>query len=212
MTVSILLATKDRPQFLPRAIASVLAQTDPDWQLCVLDNGEPMAHLVPSDRRIVYRHHPATGSADAYRQALAMATGELVCTLADDDELTPQAVRVIRERIGDAEWGYGRTDYERDGAVIMRLGDPWDLPRLRSFYYLGGAVFWRKRLSDRLGGFDPDFNLVGDYDLYLRFGEDSTPVYLADETLYVYHDHPGAETRTRTAEQAAQVARIVGRS
>lgn len=210
--VSIILATKDRADFLPNSIRAVLAQTDPRWELVILDNGTSVEHLMPADPRVRYFHEEASGSADAFAKALAHAVGDFVTPVADDDEIAPNTVETIVNRIGDHEWGYARTAYVRDGRMLFFLGDPWDLPRFRSFFYLGGAVFWRKRLSDRLGGFDPAFNLCGDYDLYLRFGEDSEPVFVSDQVLYVYHDHPGTETRVHGAEQQAKVASIWARN
>lgn len=212
MKVSVILATKDRAEVLPNAIRSVLAQTDPRWELVIYDNGTSIAHLVPDDPRIVYRSGPATGSADAFAKAMTFVTGDFITPVADDDEIAPHTVETIINRIGDHEWGYARTAYVREGRMLFFLGDPWDLPRFRSFFYLGGAVFWRKRLSDRLGGFDPAFNLCGDYDLYLRFGEDSEPVFVSDQVLYIYHDHPGTETRVFAGEQAVKVASIQARN
>lgn len=205
--VSIITGTKNRRDFLPRATRSVLAQTDPRWEWVVFDNGESIEDLIPDDDRIQYHYGEASGSADAFRQALELAHGTFVIPLGDDDELTPDTVRSIIEVMTTTEyqWGYAMTDYVRDGEVIMRLGEPWDLVRFRTFFYLGGAVFWRKSLSDRLGGFNPAFNLCGDYDLYLRFGEDSTPIFLPERTFYIYHDHPGTETRVQGAEQGRKV-------
>lgn len=212
MKVSILLATKNRPDWVQTAIASVLAQTDHNWELVVLDNGESIEQLIPADQRIQYHHATASGSADAFNQALRFATGDVVTPLADDDQIAPQTVATIRSRIGEYEWGYARTAYIRDGVTLFYLGDPWDLSRLRQFYYLGGAVFWRKSLSDRIGGFDPAFDLVGDYDLYLRFGEAATPIFLADEVLYLYHDHPLTDTNVHAQLQQERVAAIRSRS
>ena len=94
MKLSVILATKDRPEWLPTAVASVLRQTDPHWELCVFDNGHTAA-AVENDPRIVYRRGTATGPADAYEQARLMASGDLVMPLADDDSLYPDAVGTI---------------------------------------------------------------------------------------------------------------------
>lgn len=209
MRVSVILATRDRPEQLPQAIASVLAQDDPNWELVVFDNGsEPVGHLVPADPRVVCFRGTASGPADAYQQALERATGDIVIPLADDDELAPQAVGVILGRIGDHEWGYARTDYLRDGEVVMVLGAPWSYRQLLGGYYLGGAVFWRRSLSDRVGGFDPEFDGAGDYDLYIRFGRAAEPVYLEDDVLYIYHDWDGTDTRQKSDRQMLANHRI----
>ncbi len=212
MTVSIILATKDRRDFLPTAIASVMAQTDPDWQLVVLDNGESVADLIPDDPRILYRHSPATGPADAYAQALALASGEYVMPLADDDWLAPETVAVVKVGLDEHWWGYALTDYTRDGRSLACLGNvPWDLDRLRhEGYYLGGAVFWRKELTDRLGGFNPAYDHAADWELYLRFGEHAKPAFVR-ELVYRYTDWEGTDTRAHNNLQQVANAKVLAR-
>jgi hypothetical protein len=205
--MSIFMATRDRPKLLPRAIESVLAQDDDRWELCILDNGMTQRSLIPRDPRIVYRWAKATGPADAFQQALELATGDVVMPMGDDDTLAPHTVRTVLEGLGDAEWGYAQTAFQRDGATQFLLGDAWSLERLRQDYYLGGAVFWRKRLSDRLGGFDTAFDGAADYDLYLRFGEQHTPVFIP-EVLYLYNDHPETDTNVHHGRQRDAAERI----
>lgn len=213
MKLSIFLPTRDRPDHLPRAIASVLAQDDDRWELCILDNGERLPrHLIPrDDPRVVYHWAKASGPADAFQQALELATGDVVMPLGDDDTLAPHTVSTILNGIGEAEWGYAQTAYQRNGETLFLLGSEWSLERMREDYYLGGAVFWRRRLSQRLGGFNTDFDGAADYDLYLRFGEDSTPVFIP-EVLYLYNDHPGTDSNVQAGRQQDAARRIRGRA
>jgi glycosyltransferase involved in cell wall biosynthesis len=208
--LSIFMATRDRPKLLPRAIESVLAQDDDRWELCILDNGMTQRSLIPRDPRIVYRWAKATGPADAFQQALELANGDVVMPMGDDDTLAPHTVRTVLDGLGDAEWGYAQTAFQRDGVTQFLLGDAWSLERLRQDYYLGGAVFWRKRLSDRLGGFDTAFDGAADYDLYLRFGEQHTPVFIP-EVLYLYNDHPETDTNVHHGRQRDAAERIRAR-
>lgn len=209
MRLSVILATRDRRDKLPVAIASVMAQRDPRWELVVLDNGASIADLVPADPRIVYRHAQASGPADAFNQALALATGDVVMPLGDDDWLDPTAVGAILANIGDARWGYAQTAFYRDERLAFYCGGAWDFMRLRTGFYLGGAVFWRRSLTDRIGGFDPAYDHAADWDLYLRFGDDSDPVYLAEHVLYHYVEWPGTDTAVNAALQHAANDRIV---
>jgi len=82
--------------FVRRAVASVLAQTDPRWQLVVSDGSggpdadvrdfvqrlaDPRVRYLPSDRRL---DMPAN-----WNRCLDAATTDLVALLHDDDELLP---------------------------------------------------------------------------------------------------------------------------
>ncbi len=207
MKLSIFMATRNRPDLLPRAIESVLAQDDDRWELCILDNGFTVRTLIPDDPRIVYHWASATGPADAFQQALELATGDVVMPMGDDDTIAPHTVSTVLDGIGDAEWGYAQTAFQRDGTTLFLLGAEWSLERMREDYYLGGAVFWRRSLTDRLGGFDTAFDGAADYDLYLRFGEAHTPVFIP-EVLYLYNDHPGTDTNVQAARQRDAAERI----
>jgi glycosyltransferase involved in cell wall biosynthesis len=212
--VSVLLPTRDRPDWIGRAIQSVIRQTSPDWELVVLDNGaESVERLMLGDKRIRYIREPASGPADAFQKALVAATGDLCLPMGDDDELAADAVETIIDAMGStpsAEWGHALTTVFHDGNVRYDLGGPLDLAKLRADYYLGGAVWWRKSLTDRLGGFDSNFDGAADYDLYLRFAEDSTPVFVP-EVLYHYTDHPLTDSNAKAQRQQESASRIRAR-
>jgi glycosyltransferase involved in cell wall biosynthesis len=207
---SILTPTKDRPELLLRAVGSVLAQSFTDWELIVLDNGESVKALLPDDPRIRYFHEEAVSAADAFNRALGHATGEIVTPLADDDVLTPKALATVDRCIGDADWIYANTSFEQNDQRLFTLGAPFDIERLRHEYYLGGAVYWRKALTDKLGGFNTTLSSAADYDLYLRFAEHTAPRYVA-EVLYRYNDHEQTDSRVNAGRQALQTLRIAAR-
>lgn len=213
MRVSFILATKDRPRLLPKMIASVLCQSDPHWELIVFDNGTTsVEHLMPRDPRVHYWRGRASGPSDAYNQVLSAATGDIVFPLADDDTISERTVEVVRAVMADfpdREWGYARTAYYVDGTMRKLLGGTWDLDLLKSYgYYLGGAVWWRKSLSDRVGGFDPTFDGAGDYELYVRFGHESEPIYVRGEILYHYNEWEGTDSQMNAERQYEQAKRI----
>jgi glycosyltransferase involved in cell wall biosynthesis len=206
--VSILLPTRDRADFLPRAIQSVLAQTSEAWELVVLDNGDRPA-VVPDDPRIRLVREWAEGPADAFQRALDRASSDVILPMGDDDELAPHTVEtILRTMVASrCEWGVALTDYRLGGESRFLLGGPVDVEKLRRDYYLGGAVFWRKRLSDRLGGFDSAYDGAADYDLYLRFAE-AEPAVFVREVLYLYTDHPETDSNAKHGRQRDAAARI----
>jgi glycosyltransferase involved in cell wall biosynthesis len=90
--VSVLMLTCDRPQFIDRAIASVLSQQFPSWELIVVHDGADesvapaMRRWVAADPRIRYfRRAEKRNIANAYNFALSHARGEYVAILDDDD-------------------------------------------------------------------------------------------------------------------------------
>jgi glycosyltransferase involved in cell wall biosynthesis len=85
------------PQFFPQALASALAQTWRDSEIVVGDDspGDEIRAMVEAqpDPRVRYeRHAPALGFAGNFTRCFAMARGEYVKFLNDDDLLAPQCV------------------------------------------------------------------------------------------------------------------------
>lgn len=207
---SLLTPTKDREDWLPRCIQSVLDQTFDDFEHVIYDNGErPVKHLIPDDPRFKYTRGQADGPADAFQKALDLARGEIIHPLGDDDRLTPTALELADREIGDHEWLVGYTSFEDEaGNHRQLLGGEVNLDQLRNQYYLGGAIYWRRSLTDRVGGFNTDYDGAADYDLYLRFANAAAARFVP-EVMYRYTDHPGTDSQVRSSNQMAQTSRIV---
>lgn len=92
MLISCLMATADRRPFIPTALACWLAQTHPNRQLLILDDGDDDIHdLIPPDPRIVYtRVAAAHATLGAKINALtSAASGPICCNWDDDDWYAP---------------------------------------------------------------------------------------------------------------------------
>lgn len=208
---SVLTPTKDRPEWLPRCIQSVLDQTFTDWEQIVYDCGEePVEHLVPSDPRIRYVRGVSRGPAADFQAALDVATGEIIHPLSDDDRLSRRALQTVARELGDADWLCARTVLvSPEGMPTALRGGTWsDVEATRyGSYMLGGAVYWRKNLTDELGGFDSDYDGAADFDLYSRFLRHSEPKRLRD-TLYLYTAHDQTDSVVNQERQADATRRI----
>ncbi|MGL4832221.1 MAG: glycosyltransferase family 2 protein [Propionibacteriaceae bacterium] len=110
MTISIIMAGYNAEHTIERAITSVLAQTNPDWQLIVIDDGstdstgEILANLhttLADDRIIMILGEPNVGVAEARNKALRRATGDWITFLDSDDEFTPQRIQIGYDHITD---------------------------------------------------------------------------------------------------------------
>lgn len=210
MKFSILTPTMNRPDRVVDAVASVLAQSHGDWEQIVLDfSDEPIFDLLPPDPRIRYVHGGERGGpARDFQRALQLAEGEVVHPLSDDDRLAPNALELVDERLEAGLWLYGRTEtVHDDGSHVHFLGNPFSLATLREGYNLGGAVYWRRELTDRIGGFDPAYDHAADYELYLRFALDSEPVFVP-EVLYLYTEHPNTDSNIHLSVQHEVCRRI----
>src|SRR4051812_21081080 len=89
--VSVLMPTFRQAAFIRRALASVLAQSLPDWELIIIDDGSPdeTEQLVSpflDDSRVIYRKLDCNcGLGAALNAGLDQASGELFAYLPSDD-------------------------------------------------------------------------------------------------------------------------------
>lgn len=210
MLFSVITPTRDRPDMVLAAIESVRAQTHQEWEQIVYDVGDTPFGPPPSDPRIRYVRGECRGPAADFQAALDLARGDVITPLSDDDRLPRHALATVRREIGDHEWLNGRTVLvNEDGEPVAFRGGTFahvDDTR-HGRYMLGGAVYWKRSLTDRLGGFDSAFDGAADFDLYTRFLNDSDPK-LVQDVLYIYTDHPGTDTRVNAARQADASQRI----
>lgn len=208
---SILTPTLDRPDFLSRAIRSVERQTHHLEHIVYNVGDDPVD--VPETVR--YYEGDKAGPAADFQFCLDKARGDIIVPLADDDRLAPHALKRAAQLIGDKEWLCARTVLvNEDGIPVAFRGgtkDHVDMTR-HGQYMLGGAIFWRKSLTDRVGGFKSEFDGAADFDLYLRFLDAAEPA-LSEEVLYLYTDHPHTDSRLNSGRQGDASHRIVaGRS
>lgn len=90
------------PALLDRAVGSVLAQTDPDWRLTIVDDDYPdpragTTYGTHADARIDYlRNGENLGVAGNFERCRALADGDLVVFLGSDDLLMPDYVAGLR--------------------------------------------------------------------------------------------------------------------
>ena len=92
--VSVIIPTRNRPQLVHRAIASVLAQTFQDFEIVVVVDGEDPATVVSlssiGDARLRwFVCEESVGGAEARNVGVRMATSPWVALLDDDDEWLP---------------------------------------------------------------------------------------------------------------------------
>ncbi len=95
--VSIVIPTKNRRELLRETIASVVAQTYPNWEAIVVDDGsndsteEMIQSIALTDKRVrfVRRERKPAGASTCRNIGLSAAKGEYVVFLDSDDLLAP---------------------------------------------------------------------------------------------------------------------------
>ncbi len=188
------------PDLLRAAVDSVRNQLYERWELCVADDASPAPHVRAiledyarrdSRIRVVLRETNGNISA-ATNSALALAQGEFVALLDHDDELTPDALAAVAfELDAHPETDLLYTDQDKKDAGGRRtepfFKPDWSPEYLRGVMYVGHLLVVRRQLLERVGGFDPRFDGVQDYEATLRLTEATKPERIRHLPKILYH-------------------------
>lgn len=196
--VSILLPTYNpEPSWLESALDSVMAQTYPDWELCVCDDASTGPHVreildlyTRIDGRIKVEYLQENANIiGATNRALSLATGEFVGLLDHDDELAPHAlfevVKLLQEH-PEADLIYSDEDkLDADGKRINPHFKPgWSPDLAMSCNYLCHFSVYRRSLLEELGGWREGFDGAQDLELVQRVGERTDRIHHIPKILY----------------------------
>ena len=212
-------------QYVPQMIESVLAQTDPDWELVIVDNGrlDSMADVIgryTGDPRIRLLRQENRGVIGGFEAATSQATGTYVVPLSSDDEVVPAYVARMRELLTEHPEAVGvmcdahlfsdghEQSFQRGlarsiGSRPARGTGEWltkrDLFSGRLPYYCG--VFLRSVWND-VGGYSTRDDTVDEnIDLLLRV-TDSGPIFVVSERLGRYRLRDDSLTRHSSSIEA----------
>ncbi|MBI2517713.1 MAG: glycosyltransferase [Opitutae bacterium] len=203
---SILLPVYNTPaEFLRTCLASVRAQHYPRWELCVVDDASPAAHVgavlreaAAADARIRVQTRATNGGiARATNDALAMARGEFIVLLDHDDLLRPHALLEFARRLAtepslDALYS-DEGKITAEGQLILPIGKPDFSPEfLLGVMYIGHALSVRTTVARATGGFDSTYDGVQDYEFFLRVTERTRRIGHIDKMLYHWRQSPGS--------------------
>jgi glycosyltransferase involved in cell wall biosynthesis len=225
--VSVVMAAKNYARFLPAAVESVLAQTVADWELVVIDDGSTDATPAAvrpylSDQRIRYFRSDRLGQPRAKNLGAGLARSDVIAYLDADDAWRPTklekqlALLNSRPEVGVC---FSRRLLIDEAGTPRPATDPTP-PRgrvteplfVRNFVCFSSAVV-RRAVLDRVGGFDPRWDLAIDYDLWLRAARHTEFDYV-DEELVLYrtgHGNLSQKLSDRVATVVSIMTRHAGR-
>jgi glycosyltransferase involved in cell wall biosynthesis len=221
--VSIILPTRNRAGELRGAADSVLRQTFAEWECLVVDDGssdgtpEVARELAREDRRVRAVRRDPGGSLGAARNAgLAVARGELVAFLDDDDRWLPGKLALqthLLEEDADAAMAFGRVELFGDAEGVWPRRPAPRRPTLRellaSNFIPLSTVVARRRAVERAGGFAENFPVSEDYDLWIRIAL-SSPLR-GDDAIVVRYRFDAARFERQRGDRIAVLDAIVSR-
>lgn len=214
--VAIVVRTKDRPDFLRRALASITGQTLTDWECVIVNDGgkpEPVDAAIarlPSEHaaRITVIHSASSRGRWVSANAGVLATTAPLLTLHDDDdswhpEFLARAVEYLNDHadrngiVSRIEIRWERRAGDGYEVVSTEVFQP-DLPAptlsdtllFNRFVPIG--FVYRRSLHEELGLYDESLPVVGDWAFNLRVLARGPVDYLGPVPYAYWHQRVGA--------------------
>jgi hypothetical protein len=220
--VSVVIPVFRSEQVLARALGSLLAQDEKDWEAVVVDDGSPDASWRVTqayawiDPRIRTMRLPHAGVCAARNAGIAHARGEYLLFLDADDWLEHDAL----SRLSVACEQHGRNAVHGAFRYAMPDGSPthWsgghDAAQAPLFAALCSSnvlsvpacVMIRRSVLDRVGLFDTSLAHCGDWDLWGRVARDADAIGHVSQCVANYRMSHGSLSRNpRTLMRDAMV-------
>lgn len=203
--VTVVIPCFNQARFLPAAVASVRGQR-PDAVECILvnDGSTDDTAVVASRLGIRVLEQSNRGLSEARNVGLAAARSEFVVFLDADDELLPDAVSACAGALAldsSAAAVAGRCQViNASGDPVPVVHDPVDRSNLyeewlsRNFVWTPGAVMFRRRALEEIGGFPAGLGPAADYAVYLRLAR-TGGMRLIEKDLVRYRQHETSMSR-----------------
>jgi glycosyltransferase involved in cell wall biosynthesis len=205
--VSVIIPTHNRSSLLERAIQSVLAQTYPDIEIIIVDDGStddtyqvvsPYLRLPKTKIRypVRYIYQPNKGAAAARNAAVEAARGQYLAYLDDDDLFLPEKVSAQVDKFHkNAQLGMVATaaylvdENEKTLGVQLPARTSFENQTWKLLYYcsyINSSVMVKAICHQTVGVFrDRDLE---DYDMWLRIAR-RFPIGAIQKPLVKYRRH-----------------------
>ncbi len=185
--ISIIMITRNRADFIAKAVESAQKQVYTNWELIVLDDASNdrteaiLEDFKAKDTRInYYKNQPILGISKNRNLGLSLSKGEYIAVLDSDDEwkdkdklqkqidflknnpeyvLIGSNIKIVDEKNNLIK----DTDFETEDANIRKK-------ILINNQIPHSSVLYRKNYSNKIGGYDNNLSCVEDLDLFLKLG------------------------------------------
>lgn len=224
--ISVITATMNRRDFLPRCIESIAAQNYPNKEHIIVDGGSTDGSVkVIQEYAAKYQHihwisEKDDGLSQAFNKGLALVTGDIIGVLGDDDYYLPGALERVAAEFNDyphAGIVSGSCDQvHNDGSLWISLKACFTShdELIQCWRYWGRPVmlpapssFIARQAFHDVGGFDESDKYAMDYRQWIKI-TGKFPVQTIDQTLAVFRCDEGTISFSANRKQWAETLAI----
>ena len=195
-----------RPPLLAEALASIASQTAAaEYEVVVCDDGDReearrLAAEFPGGRCLYFSNRPPLGAVGNWNRCLGAARGRWVTILHEDDALYPWYLGAVLPRLREGLAAVCTQTIQ--GPAPPHLDPPLRRPAVWTYpppYFLKSSmtpfpgVLMRRDLALALGGFEPGWGPLADYEFWYRLAR-AGPVEVVCTPAAFYRVAPGQWT------------------
>ena len=192
--------------FFRELLYSVHCQKYKNWELCLADGSpkpiEEIKQMVLNDNRIKYKFLGENkGIAENTNEAIKMATGNYIAFLDHDDLLEINALFEVVKNIKKYKADFLYTDEDKFHFIDEPYFEPFFKPdfaidTLRSNNYICHFTVIKKKLLDKVGYLQSEYNGAQDYDLILRATSKARKIIHIAKILYHWRLHNSSTSKS----------------
>jgi glycosyltransferase involved in cell wall biosynthesis len=202
--ISVIIPTKNRPDFLLQAVQSVLLQTHAEFEILVVNDGDDLIQFNHEKIRVL--NNQKRGAVVARNFGVTQTRGTHIAFL-DDDDMWIDRQHLERAAVRDAEF------YFADGVMKFADGTSSAFAHDANVETLAhdntiliSAVVYEKVLHGKLGMFDETLPYYWDWDWYLRAARSGASFYHCDIPAVDIRVH--AQNMSADQNQSARQANL----
>ena len=200
--VSVIVNFHNSEKYLSECIQSVLMQNYKNFEIILWDNNseDKSKKIIDTFRDDRIKYFKNSNKENLYKvrnMAIKKATGEFIAFL-DSDDWWEQNYLSSREDFFKNEsydYSYCNTNFFYEKLKKSKLYKTYKLPNGKIFDHLVrdyviaiSGVILRKKIFDKFGFFNEKYNIIGDYDFFLRIAK-SANAHSNDNPLLNYRVH-----------------------
>jgi glycosyltransferase involved in cell wall biosynthesis len=210
---TIIIPTYNHEKFLRKAIDSVIAQSFPDWEIVVVNDGSTdntqkiIEDYSLKDSRITPIYKTNGGTASAINMGVENAKGEWICWLSSDDWYETDKLEIHKRYIEQNPncrffFSHFHMFNEYTGETVDRdLFGPLPESELQipglfyKNYIMGVGICVDHKTWNKAGAMDVNLKYAQDYKMWLNILT-IAPGHFIPERTFTYRHHPGQGSET----------------
>jgi glycosyltransferase involved in cell wall biosynthesis len=225
--ISVITPSYNQVNFIQFTIDSVLKQEYPNLEYMIIDGGSTdgtVEVLRQYSDRLRWVSEKDKGQSDAINKGFKIATGDVLAVLNSDDIYEPGTLAKVGgffARHPEAKWVTGKCyTIDRSGRatrpLITLYKNFWlHMNFSHALFVLNfisqPATFWRRELTQQIGGFNESLFYTMDYEYWLRISKVAR-LFILHSYLASFRYYPDSKSGSTTGAQFEEQYRVARES